>query len=121
MWSKGKERDMPQNRLRELRKEKKLSIRDLADILHIHRNIIQKLETDQQSLNDNYIQIFCNFFNVSPSYLLGYSDIRNNKQNEKLHDPLYIKIYNELKDLDQETQQDIFDMVSKMKDILQKK
>lgn len=111
---------MPQNRLRELRKEKKLSIRDLADILHIHRNIIQKLETDQQSLNDNYIQIFCKFFNVSPSYLLGYTDIRNNKQNEKLHDPLYIRIYNELKDLDDETQKDIFDMVSKMKTILQK-
>jgi transcriptional regulator with XRE-family HTH domain len=112
---------MPQNRLKELRKEKGYSIRDLSEEIHINRNAIQRLETNLQSLTDDYIKIFCKFFNVSPSYLLGYTDIRNNKQNEKLHDPLYIKIYNEMKDLDPETQQDIFDMVSKMKDILQKK
>ena len=111
---------MKQNKLRQLRQEKKISIRDLADLIHIHRNIIQKLETNQQSLNDEYIKIFCKFYNVSPSYLLGYTDIRNIKQMENLHDPLYIKIYNELKDLDESTQQDIFAMIAKMKEILNK-
>lgn len=108
---------MPQNRLRELRKEKNLTIRDFDELLHINRNTIHKLETGQQSLTDDYIKIFCEFYNVSPGYLLGYTDIRNNKQNEKLHNPLYLKIYNELKDLDEQTQKDIFDMVAKMKSI----
>lgn len=112
---------MQQNRLRELRKEKKLSIRDLAEFIHIHRNIIQKLEVGQQSLSDDYIEVFCKFYNVSADYLLGYSDVRNSKDLNKIHDPLYIKIYDELKDLDYDSQQDIFAMVSKMKEIIQKK
>lgn len=109
------------NRLRELRKEKKLTIRDFDDLLHVNRNTIHKLETGQQSLSDEYIEMFCKFYNVSADYLLGYSDVRNSKDFNKIHEPLYIKIYDELKELDQDSQDDIFSMISKMKEIIQKK
>lgn len=112
---------MHKNRLKELRNEKKLSIRDLSEIIHVNRNAIQRLETNLQSLTDEYIQIFCDFYKVSSDYLLGLSNVRNNNDIEKLHDPLYITIYDKLNELDPDSQEDILSMISKMKEIIQKK
>ena len=109
------------NRIDELRLQKGLTWEQLAYELNMSRSVIWRFGKGEIEIKESDLQIICKYFNVTPSYLLGYSDIKNNKTIEKLHDPLYIKIYNEMKDLDPETQQDIFDMVSKMKDILQKK
>ena len=108
------------NRIDELRKQQGLTWEELGAKLNMAKAVIWRFGTGRREIKDSDLQTICNFFNVSPSYLLGYTDIRNNKQIEKLHDPLYIKIYNELKELDEDTQKDIFDMVSKMKTILQK-
>jgi transcriptional regulator with XRE-family HTH domain len=109
------------NRIDELRQQKGLTWEQLAFDLNMSKAVIWRFGKGIREIKQSDLEILCKYFNVSPGYLLGYTDIKNNKTVEKLHDPLYIKIYNEMKDLDPDTQQDIFDMVSKMKDILQKK
>lgn len=108
------------NRIDELRKQKGLTWEELGAKLNMSKAVIWRFGKGIREIKESDLQIICEFFNVTPGYLLGITDIKNTKQIEKMHDPLYIKIYNELKDLDEDTQQDIFAMISKMKEILNK-
>src|SRR5690554_897018 len=59
------------NRLRELRKKKNLTLRDLSDILNISFGQLGKLERGESLMSSEQIKLFTNFFNVSADYLLG--------------------------------------------------
>ena len=109
------------NRIDELRKQKGLTWEQLSADLNMSKSVIWRFGTGERELKQNDLKTICDYFGVTPNYLLGYSNLKNNNQLEKLHDPLYIKIYDELKDLDQDSQDDIFSMISKMKEIIQKK
>jgi transcriptional regulator with XRE-family HTH domain len=65
------------NRLKQLREEKGLYQSDLAKLINKQSSLISKLETERVPLTDDYIRIFCNYFDVTSDYLLGISDIRN--------------------------------------------
>lgn len=64
------------NRLRELRKEKGLTLRELADKLHLAFSNIAMIERGERNFTSDSLKLFCDFFNVSSDYLLGFSDIR---------------------------------------------
>lgn len=64
------------NRLKFLRKEKKLTLSELQDKININRSVISKMENGDQPINSEYLIILSSFFNVSSDYLLGISDIR---------------------------------------------
>lgn len=59
------------NRLRELRKKKNLTLRDLSDILNISFGQLGKLERGESLMSSEQIKLFTDFFNVSADYLLG--------------------------------------------------
>ena len=59
------------NIIRELRESRNLSIRDLADKLNISRSSVWELEKGYTRMNQEYLQIYADFFNVSYDYLLG--------------------------------------------------
>lgn len=84
------------NRLKKLRSEKKLTLRELAEILNIHRDSLMRMENGMQGISDEYLKIFSEFYGVSTDYILGLSEIRNPKE---LNDELYIDIVNEIKEL----------------------
>lgn len=65
------------NRLKELRLEKKLSLRDLAEKVNISYSALSLAENGKRNLTDNDIQIFCNFYDVTSDYLLGLTDNPN--------------------------------------------
>lgn len=67
------------NRLKELRAERGLSLRDLGEKVGISYTAIGLAERGLRSLNTQDIEIFTKFFDVSADYLLGLSDIRNTK------------------------------------------
>lgn len=59
------------NNLKKLRQDKKLTVRDLAEIVNINYATINRLENGESHFNNDYIQVFTDFFNVSADYLLG--------------------------------------------------
>lgn len=83
------------NRLKELRKKNKLTVRELAEKVNISYPTISRLENEETSFTSDYLRVLSSFFNVSIDYLLGISPLENNiKINE--HTNQYPEKYNEL-------------------------
>ena len=66
------------NRLKALRKEKRLTIRELEEKLNINRTTLSRIENGLQGINDEYLTLFSQFYNVSTDYILGLTDIPDN-------------------------------------------
>ncbi len=64
------------NRIKELRKEHKITQEKLAAILGISRSAIAMYETEKCDLSNDILISCASFFDVSTDYLLGQSDIR---------------------------------------------
>ncbi len=60
------------NRLRELRKEKKLTQQELADAIGVTRRGFQKWEKGESQIKPEKAQQLADYFEVSVGYLLGY-------------------------------------------------
>lgn len=65
------------NNLRKLRLAHGLTLRELGDILHITYTALGKAENNQRNLNDNDINMICDYFNVSADYLLARTSNKN--------------------------------------------
>ena len=79
------------NNLKKLRKEKKLTVRELSELVNINYATLSRLENDESQLTDDYIEILSGFYGVSADYLLGISKFQNHIPVEKL--PVYSFIY----------------------------
>lgn len=62
------------NRLKELRQEKKLSQKELAENIGVHYRTLQNWENGESQIKPEKAQQLADFFGVSVGYLLGYSD-----------------------------------------------
>lgn len=65
---------MKNNRLKELRKESKITQEQLASYLGVDQSLITKLENGTRSLNTTLIEKICNLFGCSYDYLMGEDD-----------------------------------------------
>lgn len=63
------------DRLRVVREQHKLKQNDLSEIFDISQNAISKYESGSREPSLDYIIAFCKHFDVTPDYLLGFSDI----------------------------------------------
>ncbi|MCQ4921515.1 helix-turn-helix domain-containing protein [Tissierella carlieri] len=70
------------DRLKELRTEKGILQRELADYLKVSRVTITQYETGNRSPDDEIKKKIAEYFNVSLDYLMGASDIRNPYQDK---------------------------------------
>lgn len=105
------------NRLKELRTENKLSLRDLADKVMISYSALSNVENGKRNLNDNDIKVLTDFFNVSSDYLLGLSDQRNSTSttyHERLDD-VDIEILNDIKNLSTKDKEDLKTIIKYLK------
>lgn len=66
------------NNIRKLRKEKKLSQKELADILFVNQTAVSQWEREETSPNKTTLEKMCEFFDTTSDYILGYT-------NEKIH------------------------------------
>lgn len=64
-------------RLKELRLEKKLTQKDLAEKLNMQNTAISKYELNERKPDTETLLKIAKYFNVSTDYLLGSSDMRN--------------------------------------------
>ena len=104
------------NRLKELREEKHLSLRELGEKVGITYTAIGLAERGKRGLNNQDIEIFTNFFDVSADYLLGLSDIR--KPTPPIKDQLsgtQLALYNGTKDLTDSQMNEILNFVDYVK------
>lgn len=61
-------------RLKELRKESKITQEQLAKYLNVDQSMITKLENGTRSLNVTMINKICSLFGCSERYLMGEDD-----------------------------------------------
>ena len=61
-------------RLKQLRKESKITQEQLAKYLNVDQKMITKLENGTRSLNVSMIEKICNLFGCSDAYLMGEDD-----------------------------------------------
>ncbi|MFH6625769.1 helix-turn-helix domain-containing protein [Streptococcus suis] len=62
------------NRLKELRQEKKLSQKELADYLGINEKTISRWEKGDSTIKSDKAQALADHFGVEVGYLLGYNE-----------------------------------------------
>jgi len=67
---------MYQNRLRDLREDKDLKQKDIAELLNIHQTTYSDYELDRLNIPISSLHILADFYHVSTDYLLG----RTNKK-----------------------------------------
>lgn len=63
-----------QERIKELRLDKKLSAKQLGEILHINSSIIIKWENGDMLPTIDKLYLMATYFNVSSDFLLGIED-----------------------------------------------
>ncbi len=86
------------NRLRELRLEKRLTLRELSEILNISYSNIAMIERGERNLTSDTLVIFSDFFNVSTDYLLGKTNERlpsSTKEKNPSIDDIELAFYNQ--------------------------
>lgn len=87
------------NRLKQLRKQKNLSQKDVAELLSITNQAICLFEKGERTLKQENLQKLADFFKVSVPYLKGelsYGDLTPEEQN--LNDRLVSQIINDVND-----------------------
>ena len=108
------------NRLRELRQERGLSLRELDTKLReldknaaISFTALGQAERGLRTLNNNDLKVLTEFFGVSADYLLGFSDDKTPPQNQLKGTQL--ALYNGTKDLTDEQLNEILNFVEFVK------
>lgn len=61
-------------RLKELRMERNLRLKDVAEAVGVTLNAISMYESNVREPNIDIIKKLCKFFNVTSDYLIGLSD-----------------------------------------------
>lgn len=92
------------NRLKELRKEKKLTQKELAEKTDIPYRTLQRWENGETDIKSDKANELAKLFNVSVAYLLGYSEYESflditkdflNNESDDDNDPEEIKLQEE--------------------------
>ena len=100
-------------RLKYLRKEKQLTVEELASKLGSAKSTISRYENNLRDPKRDFLEILSNFFDVSVDYLLGKSDIKNvEKQNE--HEEKVLQVFEEYKNLSEENKEIIIQLIKNL-------
>jgi len=80
-------------RLKEVRKEKKYTQKEIANVISLQRPNYSKVENDHQKLNTEQLKKLCEFLDISSDYLL---DIKRKEKTILIEDEK-VEIYKALK------------------------
>ena len=103
------------NRLRELRKERNLTLREVADLVHMSFSNVAMIERGERNFTADTLKVFSDFFNVSTDYLLCISDDRESNNNRcVLNDEIEMNIIQLLKKFNFDTKISILNIVKEI-------
>ena len=80
-------------RLRDLRNERGISQKELANILFVSQQTVAKWETDRSTPNPEMISKIAQYFNVSSDYLIGMSDTKSITANIPTDDDIKFALF----------------------------
>lgn len=84
------------NRLKELRKEKRLTQKKLAQEIGVSKVTITRWENEEKKIKIDKAQQLADFFGVSLGYLLGFTEIDGKKITDDFLEKLYLALKEEL-------------------------
>ena len=87
------------NKIRILRNEKRLTLRELASKVNMSYSNLGSIERGEVQLREDTAKIFADFFNVSSDYLLGLSDKRNPPSAKEQLSGIHLAFYNQAEEL----------------------
>lgn len=61
-------------RIRELREDKDMTQTQIAKILNTSQTVYSRYERNERDLPIDYLYTLCVFYNVSPEYIIGFTD-----------------------------------------------
>lgn len=104
-------------RLRALRQEQNISMKQLGDIVGVAESTISLYETEKRKVDTEMLIKFANYFNVSTDYLLGVSDERNSSLDSDNigYDDFTYAMHNESRDLTDEDKEMLLGMAKMLK------
>ena len=100
-------------RLKELRKEKQLTVEQLANNIGSAKSTISRYENGREPKGD-IIRLLTNYFNVSIDYLMGISDNRNPSTDKEIKNFIEVEFDDENLKLNKEN---IEKLLKKLKDV----
>ena len=111
------------NRIKELRKEKSITQKELSEIIGLAHNTISAYESGQRDMSTDTIDKICNYFEVTADYLLGRSSKKEGVIMDNIPQELrnigidYLTVTKELKEkgLTPENVRAIIDAFTKLK------
>ena len=65
------------NKIKQLRKEKKLTQEELAEKIGISKRTLANWEDGVSSIKENKLKILCEIFGVDMPYMLRYNNVKN--------------------------------------------
>ena len=93
------------DRLKQLRKEKNLTLRDLASKINTTKSTLSRYETGDGQPKQDILESLANFFEVTVDYLLG----RTNQKYFKAEDTISFHTKKKISDKDVKTIKNIVD------------
>lgn len=115
-------------RLKELRQEKKISQKDLAEIIGVPQSSIGFFESGDRVPNLRNLEKLAKYFNVSTDYLLGISNIRAKAEVVKVKsmakyfkDPFVMEIMEDVQELSDEGKEEVMKYIEYIQSKNQKK
>lgn len=99
--------------LRELRKQKGLTMKQLGKIVGVGESAISQYENGKRQPDYDILNKLADYFGVSVDYLLGRTDVPNPAESPL--DGVEFAFYGEIKDLTDEEREDLADFVKYLK------
>ena len=103
------------NRLKKLRNEKRLTIRELGEETNISYSSISAMENEIRPFTQGNLEILCSFFNVSSDYLLGLSDERNPTSAKEQLSGIQLAFYNQAEELTEAQAKEVLNYIEFVK------
>lgn len=103
------------NRLKQLRIEKNLSMRDLAEKVGINYTTFSALENEKRQFNLDHLTRLSKFFDCSFDYILGKSDVRNPENTTFEKSDVSLAFYNQHGIITEEQKKEIENFIAFIK------
>ena len=103
------------NKIRILRNEKKLTLRELASKVNMSYSNLGSIERGEVQLREDTAKIFAEFFNVSSDYLLGLSDERNPTSAKEQLSGVQLAFYNQAEELTEAQAKEVLNYIEFVK------
>jgi putative transcriptional regulator len=94
------------NRLKELRKSKRLTQIELADEIKIPYRTLQRWENEESQIKQDKAKQLADFFGVSVGYLLGFTESKVDKETENVDHERFTKGFDKILSLTGYTSQE---------------